>query len=52
MKKDKLKERILELNNQSTKYLNKKDRNELLKIRKEMTRIIGEYLYGRENSVL
>jgi hypothetical protein len=42
--KEELKERIIELNYETLKYLDKGDREKLLAVRKEMTELINQYL--------
>ena len=50
--KEELKERIIELNYETLKYLDKGDREKLLAIRKEMTELINEYLNGDKKNTL
>lgn len=47
--KEQVKERIIELNYETLKYLDKDDREKLLAVRKEMTELINEYLNGKDN---
>jgi site-specific recombinase XerD len=47
--REELKERIIELNYETLQCLDKQDKVKILMIRKEMTKLIEEYLNGNKN---